>query len=123
MPGTELPSDTILESQTIELAGAAVDSTGSTRIQEIIGSEVEIVDVRVTATAADFNFQITVNGSNVYGTAQSPTGTTEQSFFPTGQNAYWANINSAIVAFDVTSASGTTGATATVDVLTRSHKE
>lgn len=112
--GHRAPGDA--EPTTVSATGVAVDATGTTNLGTVDGDRDLTLEVRVNATAADFNFQVSVGGENVFSSAQSPSGTTEEAFYPALTLAAITSATDEDVVFEVTSVSGTGGATTDVDV-------
>lgn len=121
-PGARSPGDA--EDATASSTGVAVDATGTTTIGSADAARVSVVEVRVNASAADFDFNVNVDGEAAFSAAQSPSGTSEESFAPDVETArIELGRDATDLVFEVTSASGTGGATADVDIITTAEDE
>lgn len=113
-PGARSPGDAA--DSTVTGTGVAVDATGTTTLGTVDGDRTSVEEVRVNATATDFNFNVNVDGTAIFSANQSPSGTSEEVFYPDEDLRITTDKQSEDVVFEVTSASGTGGATADVDV-------
>jgi len=116
-PGDPTPGEEYVLTEAETLSGVAIDATGTTDIGTPDGFRGEVVSVAVDADAADFNFNVNADGSALFSSNQSPSGTSEETFTP-DQNENFEGDAPDLV-FDVTAASATAGATATVTVTVR----
>lgn len=119
MPGLDFPGsptreDVHTEVRTHSTADIPVDATGTTALGTVEEDEGEVLEVRVNATAADFDFNVNADGVALFSAAQSPGGTSEETFTPDTDAATFENGGPALD-FEVLTASGTAGATADVD--------
>ena len=108
--------------ESVEQTGIAVDSTGQTNIGTVGGDRTTVYEVTVTPDAADFDFNVTVDGETVFENAQSPDAAAEESFDPDGDGEFVVKAGDGDVVFDVSSASATGGATADVSVEARGEE-
>jgi hypothetical protein len=116
VPGAAVPDTSTEVVETVSVTGVDVTVTGTTRVGTPSGRGGEVKAVRVDADAADFDFNVERDGSDVFVNEQSPSGTSEEEFFPTDdENASFAGEDPQID-FDVSTTSATTGATADVEV-------
>jgi hypothetical protein len=119
LPGQETPSDTFAGETDHSAAGVAVDATGTTAVGTADTLEGQVLEVVVDPSAADFQFQVTVDGSPIFQSAQSPSAAEAETFTPSGAvDAAYYHGSAADIAFEVTAASATGGATADVTVTT-----
>jgi hypothetical protein len=120
-PGSEVPGAAVPDTSTEVVETVSVDNvdtstTGTTRVGTPAGRDGEVEEVRVDADEQDFEFNIERDGSDVFVNEQSPGGTVEEKFFPTDdENAAFVGEDPQID-FDVSSTSGTTTASADVEV-------
>lgn len=122
-PGSDMPGDAFGTLTTVSADGVAVDSTGTTTVGSPNEIEGEVQEVTVTPTAADFSFQILLNGTGVFDTPQSPSAAAEETFrVDPAEDAAFFRGSSPTVEIEVTSASGTGGATTDVDVEIQSEE-
>lgn len=114
-PGPEQPDPSHITTETVEQTGVAIDSTGSTTIgsPSTIGGDVIVVEVN--ADQADFDFNIELDGTDIFNSEQSPTGTTLERFYPDPQLAEFDGTDPTLE-IDVSDASSTGAATADVTV-------
>jgi hypothetical protein len=112
MPGRRTPGGA--DEQELSATGVAIDATGTTTVGDVEGDRTQVVAVEVTPTAADFDFNVNHDGSPIYDSAQSPAAAEAESFG--GQGDAIVVVGATTVEFEVTSASGTGGATADVNV-------
>lgn len=116
-PGPDIPDDSAIGEVEVESTGVAVDATGTTTIGTPEGVGGQVVAVYVDPTAADFSFNVTADGVAIFGSSQSPASTDEEAFAPPAADGEFQGDAPDLV-FEVTSASGTGGATADVRVVT-----
>lgn len=114
-PGSRTPGERPRSTQTVEALNVAIDATGQTELGTLIADESVVREVRVDSSAQDFDFNITHNGNNLFANEQSPTNAQED--FTPNQNRRDAGQDDAELAVDISAASGTTGATADIQVL------
>jgi hypothetical protein len=100
----------------VSATGIAVDSTGTTAVGTTDEIEGQVLEVEIDPTAADFSFQITVNGTAILDSAKSPPGTSPYTYTVDGAEdaAFFRGNTGATVYIEVTSASSTGGATTDV---------
>lgn len=124
-PGKDVPDRKFGATNEQSDTGIAVDSTGTTTLGTTDEIEGVLEYVTVTATAADFNFNINVDGNAVFASAQSPSGTTEERFNVADEvdEAFFRGDAGVDIVFEVTSASGTGGATADVTASVESEEQ
>jgi len=121
--GSDTPLAAFAAVTTVAAAGVAVDATGTTTIGTPDEIEGEVQSVTVTPTAADFSFQVLVNGTSVFSSAQSPSAAAEETFHVNpAEDAAFFRGESPTVEIEVTSASATGGATTDVDVDIQSEE-
>jgi len=104
------------QTQTVEGRDIAIDAAGATDIGAVVAGEAEVKEVRVLSDQQDLDFNIELNGNDTFANEQSPAAA-EESFVP-DQNTRVGGVGDAELVFDVSSASATAGATATVLVVT-----
>lgn len=116
-PGPRTPGSAESDSDTVDAAGVAVDATGTTRLGGAVPDDRTgtVTKVVVDSSVADFDFNILVNGTQVFSAAQSLSAAGTEVFIPDAA-AKRANGDVLDLEVDVTAASATTGATATVSV-------
>ncbi|PSQ70915.1 MAG: hypothetical protein BRD38_04050 [Bacteroidetes bacterium QH_9_67_14] len=117
VPGSVEPDASPVGAEEVSATGVAVDATGTTAVGTPEGRGGEIEEVRVNASAADFDFNVNADGNGIFSAVQSPSGTDEEVFRPDAELAEFDGDAPDIV-FEVTSASATGGATADVTVVT-----
>lgn len=123
IPGSETPGAPFGVLTVVSASGVAVDATGTTTVGSPDEIEGEVQEVTVTPTAADFSFQILLNGTAVFDSPQSPDAAAEQTFrVDPAEDAAFYRGSSPTVEIEVTSASATGGATADVDVDIQSEE-
>lgn len=115
-PGRKQPGSSYDATETVGASAAAIDGVATIDLGVVAGKDVTVEEVRVEATAADFDFNIEANGNDVFSAEQSPSGTSEEVFRP-DQNARAGGDEAVDFEFDVSSASGTGSATASVAVV------
>lgn len=122
-PGSDMPSAAFGVLTVVSAAGVAADATGTTTVGSPNEIEGEVQEVTVTPTAADFSFQILLNGTAVFDSPQSPDAAEAQTFAVNpAEDAAFFRGSSPTVEIEVTSASGTGGATTDVDVEIQSEE-
>lgn len=115
-PGSSTPGPDNTAVETVELSGAAIDSTGVTSFQELAGGRARVVSVRIDPTAADVSFNVNLDGGAVFTAPQSPSAASPETFKPDDAEADSGAVSLVDLGFEVTSASATGGATADVSV-------
>lgn len=113
-PGDPTPGDEDVGVEVVTVEGVAIDATGSTTVGTPDGFRGRVTQVVVTPTAADFDFNIEQDGSDVFAAEQSPSGASREVFTPDQNDEFEGDAPDLDV--DVSSASGSGGATATVTV-------
>lgn len=118
LPGSETPGqqEDEFDYVTVHTTGAAIDSTTSTEVGEVVAGEVVIKDVWIDPTQSDFEFNIELGGTDVFGSEQTVDDTNEDSYQP-DQNTRVGGYGTTEVAIDVSDASSTGSATTDVSVL------
>lgn len=116
-PGSRVPDEGAIGERHTQATGVAIDATGTTTVGTPSGYGGEIRAVRVNADAADFDFNIEADGTDIFTAEQSPSGTNEETFVPNQELSEFEGDAPDLV-IDVSSASATGGATATVTVDT-----
>lgn len=121
-PGERQPDESFDAQEVESSTGVAVDSTGTTTLGTTDNIEGHVLLITVNPTAADFSFNVNVDGTPVFKSAQSPSNTDEATYqvAPDVDAAFFRGSGAQIV-FEVTSASATGGATADVDADVRSE--
>lgn len=119
-PGATTPGSLALGMvEDAEVSGTVeVDSTGQTELGVVSGDRVRVKEVTVDPDVDDFSFNVLVSGVTVFSEAQSPEGGDVQSFTPDGDGRVTVSGSDESVEVEVTSASGTGGATTSVIVDT-----
>ena len=125
-PGTRTPSQPEPDLSTpggtdqpsVSATGVAVDATGTTTVGTVEGDRVKVFAVTVDATAADFDFNLNVDGEPAFAADQSPASTDAEVFETDDEEAVTYLAVGTDIVFEVTSASSTGGATADVTVDT-----
>lgn len=97
-------------------ATVAADATGVEQLGDLDGDRVVIRSVVVDSTDEDYDFQVTLDGSDVFAGAQSPTAAGVQTFTPNSANAASIGTDGHALTFEVTAASASAGASADVTV-------
>lgn len=92
-PGTQQ-----LETTTLE-GNVDVSSGGTTRIGAIIASEARVTEVRTDSSNQDYDFNVELDGSDVFSAEQSPSNA-EESFSP-DQNTTVGGAGSTEVQVDI----------------------
>lgn len=113
--GTDQPS--------VSATGVAVDATGTTAVGTVEGDRVKVFAVTVDPTAADFDFNLNVDGEPVFAADQSPAAAEAETFETEDEAAITYLAVGTDIVFEVTSASATGGATADVTVDTAVETE
>lgn len=120
-PGARTPGEQATTEQTVGETGVAIDSTGATDLGGVVADQSEVHAVRVESDAQDFDFNVEAEGADLFGSEQSPASG-EETFVP-DQNAVTAGTGAVQFTVDVSAASGSTGATATFQVLTEYRRD
>lgn len=115
-PGRKTPAGEGAQTETVGASAAAIDSVATVDLGVVAGKDVTVKEVRVEATASDFDFNIEVDGSDIFGSEQSPSGTSEEVFTP-DQNSRVGGDAAVDIEFDVSNNSATGSATASVAVV------
>jgi hypothetical protein len=115
-PGDRTPGESGRTTETVGAGAVAIDATGATRLGTVAGTDLTVEEVRVTATAADTDFNVEVDDTDVFSSEQSPSGTSEETYHP-DQNHRVGGEAASDIEVDVSSASGTGGATAEFAVV------
>jgi len=124
-PGKSLPDNAFGATNVQSGGGVAVDATGTTALGTTDEIEGVAELVTVIPTAADFEFNINVDGVAVFPTPQSPSAAAKETFeIPSeADGAFFRGDVGVDIVFEVTSASATGGATADVSVSAESEEE
>lgn len=122
LPGSRLPEEGAIAVVEVSVAGAPTDATTSTAIGTPAGRGGEVKAVFVTASATDFDFNVTADGTDLFNSEQSPGSTNEERFDPVTENAEFQGDAPDLV-FDVSSASAQGGASADVRVVTAINEQ
>lgn len=121
-PADPTPGDEYVITRTIAASGLAVDAAATVTVGSLeVGRRGEVTNVSVTPTAADFDFNIEYDGTDLFSAEQSPAAASQEDFTP-DQNA---DFDGEVPEFsiDVSSASGTGGATADVTLTIRIEEQ
>lgn len=113
--GTDTPS--------VSTTGVAVDATGTTAVGTVEADRVKVFAVTVDPTAADFDFNLNVDGEPAFAADQSPAAAEAEGFTTDDEAAITYLAVGTDIVFEVTSASGTGGATADITVDTVAESE
>jgi len=113
-PGSDIPSDRAVRPNdgTAEVTGVSPDSGGLSRIEKIASRSVKITRVVVDGDVSDYEFNIELEGNQVFGSNQAPQVTNQdEEFFPDDANKEFAGGSSALIEVDITS-TGSAGSVA-----------
>jgi len=120
-PGANTPGS--VDAESTSATGVPIDATGTTDIGNVGGDRVTVESVTVTPTQADFDFTVRIDGEAVFDAAQSPGGTAEETFSPSASLDTIVGATESVLSIEVTSASGTGGATTDVTVNTNADDQ
>lgn len=113
-PGARTPGERPRTEESVEAVGVDASATGTTDLGSVVADEAEVQEVTVASADQDFDFNVTMEGADVFSAEQS-LSTASETFTP-DQNARVGGSETVEFTFDVSSASANGSATADVSI-------